>query len=903
MKKNVWSVYLCCVGVLCALVPISAYAAGLPSQDIVLVIDNSGSMKETDPLRLRGVAASLVLDAAALVSSLKAGIVFFSTSADADTKFDEPERIKFRLQSDKLPAEEGGTNMQAALEAALNLLQASTAQQKKIILLTDGGPDPGQDATIRSTLVPRIKASGIKLYALGLSKNVNQAFLDEISVGTGGIAVIAESHKDLLKNSKKVLGKNENVFTIDDKHLQDNEIEHKFEIPEGIDRARLTVILDNASLFAPGQIDFDLKGPGKIDSQSAPYSIKKDNADRVVAWSAFLSSPPKGEYTLAIKVDKPPFTGHQGVTVLLEVRSDVNIEILLNPEQEEYYFGDQVDIDVFPYKASGPIDPTLVTVSGKIETEKGGGGSIVFSGISGSFTVPESPGRHTIYIEAAVSPKLPPTIVTKSYRAIPPEPANLKSSRAKIVFQNELGPEHLTVEESFRIDADFPEGKYRKIKVTAFLDAPHISDLAMLKTQDGNVIKMDGKKEVSIPPKSGLELMLGFQYGAELSFDKPLNLKEPKYSGTLLIRSKDAADDLEIPFEVRVRIPSLELLGQTDALSLWWSPEATYPRTFTLGAVTTDANEPSEFRVVVPSEDILITDGPKDAKQRKIATWHLLETEETKQHGDKSGEFFYGPYPLARSKYRLQAMITPDAGEYGTKFVKGTQTFGYEVQSKFGVRKSYQVKFLTLPPPWWSPPYLSDLIAPVSLYGQHLLIWLSAILLFFFVRPVPRINLLRKYGGWRKEHIKRFAPGAINLGGGGKLEFPNLTHAPRTKVCAMTINNNEVMIEGTKYVQLNKAVGDQPKVLKKNDMLSILDPRNPRKPLWKLRYMKFDSRTQELIVKIQDSPIRDNFIRIVSGLVVAMIVFALIKHGLTLPWTAGMAYKIPLIDFLYSTIF
>jgi hypothetical protein len=66
MNKKIFSIHLCILFFIALISPTQSYAVGLPNQNIVLIIDNSESMKDSDPLRLRGVAASLILDAADL---------------------------------------------------------------------------------------------------------------------------------------------------------------------------------------------------------------------------------------------------------------------------------------------------------------------------------------------------------------------------------------------------------------------------------------------------------------------------------------------------------------------------------------------------------------------------------------------------------------------------------------------------------------------------------------------------------------------------------------------------------------------------------------------------------------------------------------------------------------------
>ena len=192
------------------------------------MIDNSGSMEAAggpDPLRLRGVAASLILDAAELASEVKAGLVFFADSA-TPYPLQEPDQIREKLQADRLPPAGGATNMQAALEAAFDLLRSSTVTTKRIVMITDGSPDDPSDPAagtrqkeaIRTILVSRAVSSGIQIHALGLSRQVDETFLREITTPTGGRTLISGDHSQLLEQAKQLLAQRQLVWCTDDNY-------------------------------------------------------------------------------------------------------------------------------------------------------------------------------------------------------------------------------------------------------------------------------------------------------------------------------------------------------------------------------------------------------------------------------------------------------------------------------------------------------------------------------------------------------------------------------------------------------------------------------------------------------------------------------------------------------------
>ncbi|HKO00738.1 MAG TPA: vWA domain-containing protein, partial [Thermoanaerobaculia bacterium] len=212
-------------------------ATPLPRQDIVFVVDNSLSMEQqpmpSDPLRLRGVAASLVLDAAELSSDVQAGLVVFSGDISVEHKLSVPDEIRHLLQPGHLPPAGGGTNMYAALQVALSMFGGSTATWKRIVLITDGVPDGDQAHTIVSELVPLAQRSGIRIFALGVSKQIDQRFLDLVTLPTGGKTLVSEHHQTLLRRAKELMGNQDNVSVVAEPALSSDQREYQFTIRPG----------------------------------------------------------------------------------------------------------------------------------------------------------------------------------------------------------------------------------------------------------------------------------------------------------------------------------------------------------------------------------------------------------------------------------------------------------------------------------------------------------------------------------------------------------------------------------------------------------------------------------------------------------------------------------------------
>lgn len=189
--------------------------------DLVLVLDDSGSMREgdgpdgrpADPDHLRGTAALLALDL--LAPGDRAGVVVFSSGVvgqagllPADTGGAEL-RAAVRLQS------RGSTDLAGALEAAVAMLAppgstvAPGQRRQAILLLTDGQPrvtetgDFGRPDQERRLLAAARQAgqAGVRLYPVGLGAAADTALLQRLARESGSPLVRALSAAEQLPDA------------------------------------------------------------------------------------------------------------------------------------------------------------------------------------------------------------------------------------------------------------------------------------------------------------------------------------------------------------------------------------------------------------------------------------------------------------------------------------------------------------------------------------------------------------------------------------------------------------------------------------------------------------------------------------------------------------------------------
>ena len=181
---------------------------------VILVIDISGSMRTTDPFKLRETAANIFIDLLGPNDYL--GIIAFDHNADVIIplqKVESPnnkELIKRSLYN-KLEARGNTDYIPALLEAKRQLKDLNLANHSPyILLLTDGDPNPKAGSrdnrafmeAYMERLWKEIEAfayEGLPIYTVGLGSIVNPEIIENISEITRGITFRAESPTDLPK--------------------------------------------------------------------------------------------------------------------------------------------------------------------------------------------------------------------------------------------------------------------------------------------------------------------------------------------------------------------------------------------------------------------------------------------------------------------------------------------------------------------------------------------------------------------------------------------------------------------------------------------------------------------------------------------------------------------------------
>jgi Ca-activated chloride channel family protein len=158
-----------------------------PVKDIVLAIDNSGSMLETDPDNERYTAAKQLINN--MESDKRVAVVVFSDAAELLQPFTsvstQAEKDTVNTAIDAIEPTNGGTNFSLALDESMNTIKGmgDAERGKMVILLSDGFSESSLNEQIAAYQEQQIVVNTIGLSVVDAR---GSALLKEIADSTGG---------------------------------------------------------------------------------------------------------------------------------------------------------------------------------------------------------------------------------------------------------------------------------------------------------------------------------------------------------------------------------------------------------------------------------------------------------------------------------------------------------------------------------------------------------------------------------------------------------------------------------------------------------------------------------------------------------------------------------------------
>lgn len=275
--------------------PVAAATARSQTVDAVLVIDSSGSMKETDPKRLRVPAAKMFISL--LDADDHAGLISFSDNGYPIfplTPATQANQAKLFAGVDQVSQKGAYTNLYAALEKGADMLRRDSSGERRrmLVLMSDGKMDTGdfeQDkaliAKIRGETIQALAKDGIEVYTIAFTELSDMPLLREIAERTAALSRLASNDRELHEVFSQIFesAKQPDMLPMDG---------GAFTVDASIEE--VTVV---ASKAAPGvEIKLQMPDGRKIVAANAGKAVrwfKSDQFDMIT-----VEKPPVGQWHL-----------------------------------------------------------------------------------------------------------------------------------------------------------------------------------------------------------------------------------------------------------------------------------------------------------------------------------------------------------------------------------------------------------------------------------------------------------------------------------------------------------------------------------------------------------------------------------------------------------------------------
>lgn len=393
-----------CLLVLCFIVALTPEKAGADAAlgtglkpDVRILIDISGSMKESDPDNLRAPALDLLVRL--LPQGSRAGVWIFGEAVEQlvpHGAVDEQWRQQAQKAMSQIDNSGQRTNIPAALEAATyDLKRMDPGYRTSIVLLTDGKVDIAQSPMVNASAArkllagaaPELGATGIPVHTIALSDNADRVFLRSLSESSGGVAEKAESAGELTEvflQSLEMVAPTARVPVSD----------HGFQIDDSVEEFTALIFFKEkskaVSLDSPSGISYSPESPtGNVDwfanKQFALVTVK---------------SPETGAWKL-----RAPKDASTRVTVISDLQLEVdplpnslpagrNAELGLRLRERGKVLNDQQLLSVFSIEVEVRGEgekPLVLDVSGNYQAPDDGEYRVTMPAF-------ERPGRYTVVV-------------------------------------------------------------------------------------------------------------------------------------------------------------------------------------------------------------------------------------------------------------------------------------------------------------------------------------------------------------------------------------------------------------------------------------------------------------------------------------------------------------------------
>ena len=364
MRKYINRIFIIGFAIMLLLFPSMLMAATSDSQlDAVLVIDASGSMKETDPNKLGLEGVKLFVDMLGFTDN-QVGVVTYGSDVSQTYPMslvkNQSDKENIKNFVDGITRDLEYTDITSGLKEAVKMLNQRNASGNSplIVVFTDGNNAIGGVANRTpadidkdlAAIISQAQSEGYPIYTIGLNDNgkLNEAYLEKISVDTKAKAFATKDPAELPDILTEIFAAHSNlkVQSLGPITGTGNFEEVVVNIPNG------NVLEANLSATSKSPVEFKLVDPNGNEQAIPSQNITLHTSNSYSLLK--LARPMQGDWKLYVK-------GIAGDQINIDLVYNYDIEVTMKPlSQSNYGVGDQLIVEAYlSLQGNAVNDPNL----------------------------------------------------------------------------------------------------------------------------------------------------------------------------------------------------------------------------------------------------------------------------------------------------------------------------------------------------------------------------------------------------------------------------------------------------------------------------------------------------------------------------------------------------------------
>ena len=351
MRKYINRIFIIGFAIMLLLFPSMLMAATSDSQlDAVLVIDASGSMKETDPNKLGLEGVKLFVDMLGFTDN-QVGVVTYGSDVSQTYPMslvkNQSDKENIKNFVDGITRDLEYTDITSGLKEAVKMLNQRNASGNSplIVVFTDGynaiggvaNRTPADIDKDLAAIISQAQSEGYPIYTIGLNDNgkLNEAYLEKISVDTKAKAFATKDPAELPDILTEIFAAHSNlkVQSLGPITGTGNFEEVVVNIPNG------NVLEANLSATSKSPVEFKLVDPNGNEQAIPSQNITLHTSNSYSLLK--LARPMQGDWKLYVK-------GIAGDQINIDLVYNYDIEVTMKPlSQSNYGVGDKLIVEAY----------------------------------------------------------------------------------------------------------------------------------------------------------------------------------------------------------------------------------------------------------------------------------------------------------------------------------------------------------------------------------------------------------------------------------------------------------------------------------------------------------------------------------------------------------------------------